>query len=202
MNDKKSVLDLLGLPSQFGYTLLIIGLILALAPYFSSYDFGVLKIPDFTDRTKKILRIIGPMSFLIAISFHLRLYDPNRPHSKPNNGHVLTHNGEVLALWEDGCMHHGRLISTHQGKSLIRFDFGEELLIDIHNIFLLHTSSLGRVNLDADVFVRLETGNIWAPGKVKTIQDEKYLIMIDQNAQCRGDKAYEWTTLENILIRG
>jgi hypothetical protein len=63
---KESILQLLDLPPEFVGVLLLLSLILTLAPYLAGHDFGVLKIPSFSDSSKKRLRIIGPISLLLA----------------------------------------------------------------------------------------------------------------------------------------
>src|SRR4051812_24372771 len=68
--DKVSLFRLLGWPDPFGVVLLSLFLILLLAPYFSGADFGLFKVPMFTEGAKKWLRIIGPIMFIVcAVSF-------------------------------------------------------------------------------------------------------------------------------------
>lgn len=67
MEDKTSIIKLIGLPEAFAVVLLTLGLILTLAPYFSGTDFGVFKIPQFTDPARKRLKIIGPIVLLVLI---------------------------------------------------------------------------------------------------------------------------------------
>lgn len=57
----------LGIPDGFGAVLLTFGFILVLAPYFSGADFGAFKIPLFTERARKWLKIIGPVVFTLFI---------------------------------------------------------------------------------------------------------------------------------------
>ena len=67
----ESVLARLGLPQEFGLTLLLLGLALLLAPWVSGVDFGFLKIPTFPDGTRRVLRIAGPVAFLLALFMHI-----------------------------------------------------------------------------------------------------------------------------------
>ena len=94
MEDKTSIIKILGLPEAFTAVLLIIGLILSLAPYFSGADFGLFKIPQFTDTARKKLKIIGPVIFLLLVTLfipmiHLRAITPSDNANRSNtNGNV------------------------------------------------------------------------------------------------------------------
>jgi hypothetical protein len=65
--DKSSLFKLSGLPDSFGGVLLGFSFILLLAPYFSGADFGLFKIPTFTQGAKKWLKIIGPILFAVCV---------------------------------------------------------------------------------------------------------------------------------------
>ncbi|MDG4551693.1 MAG: SH3 domain-containing protein [Candidatus Contendobacter sp.] len=56
------------IPSEFGKTLLGFAFLLLLAPYFSGKDFGLLKIPEFSNIQKKKIKLFGPLFFLLSIS--------------------------------------------------------------------------------------------------------------------------------------
>lgn len=68
--DKLSLYKLSGLPDSFGVVLLSFSFILLLAPYLSGGDFGIFKIPIFSDKAKRGLKIFGPVLFLLcAVAF-------------------------------------------------------------------------------------------------------------------------------------
>lgn len=67
MMDKESLFKLVPLPQPFGVVLLSFFFILLLAPYFSGADFGLFKIPNFTESAKKRLKIIGPVVFCLCL---------------------------------------------------------------------------------------------------------------------------------------
>lgn len=67
MEERVSIIKLLGLPETFAVVLLTFSFILLLAPYFSGADFGLFKIPQFTDSARKKLKIIGPIVFLALV---------------------------------------------------------------------------------------------------------------------------------------
>jgi len=60
-----SVYELLGIPLQIGTLLFTIALILALSPYLSGKNFGILMIPALDKKAKRILKLWGP-SIVIA----------------------------------------------------------------------------------------------------------------------------------------
>lgn len=64
MQDKASIIKLLGIPESFAVIVLTFCFVLFLAPYFSGADFGFFKIPEFTDSARKKLKIIGPVVLL------------------------------------------------------------------------------------------------------------------------------------------
>lgn len=70
LEERASIIKLLGLPETFAVLLLTFSFILLLAPYFSGADFGLFKIPQFADPARKKLKLIGPIVFLaLVVSF-------------------------------------------------------------------------------------------------------------------------------------
>lgn len=78
-----SVLDRMNLPDGFGYLLLVLALILTLAPWFHGQDFGLLKIPDFAPRTRRVLLLVGPLALLLAVGLHAPLHEARSPPLPP-----------------------------------------------------------------------------------------------------------------------
>jgi len=77
----------MGLPETFAVLLLTFSFILLLAPYFSGADFGLFKIPQFTDSARKKLKIIGPIVFLALVMSFVPLI-PGRV-AKPNESNPV-----------------------------------------------------------------------------------------------------------------
>lgn len=104
MEERASIIELLGLPETFAVVLLTFSFILALAPYFSGADFGLFKIPQFTDSAQKKLKLIGPIIFLALISLFVPMIpkhastnsdnsnrsDKNNKQSDSNNARIKT----------------------------------------------------------------------------------------------------------------
>ncbi|HWW76252.1 MAG TPA: hypothetical protein VNZ44_12695 [Pyrinomonadaceae bacterium] len=83
MEERASIIKLLGLPETFAVLLLTFSFILALAPYFSGADFGLFKIPQFTDSARKKLKVIGPLVFLALVMLFVPVVGQHAP-EKPN----------------------------------------------------------------------------------------------------------------------
>jgi hypothetical protein len=62
-----STLDKLGLPTEVGILIFTLGFVCALAPYFGGSDFGVLRVPQFTQKTAKVLKRYGWLAPLLGI---------------------------------------------------------------------------------------------------------------------------------------
>lgn len=84
LEERTSIIKLLGLPETFAVLLLTFSFILALAPYFSGADFGLFKIPQFTDSARKKLKIIGPIIFLALVILFVPMI-PQHVSTKSNN---------------------------------------------------------------------------------------------------------------------
>lgn len=87
MEEKASIIKLLGLPETFAVLLLTFSFILLLAPYFSGADFGLFKIPQFTNSARKELKLIGPIVFLVLVMLFvpmIRIPKPNAPNPSDN----------------------------------------------------------------------------------------------------------------------
>jgi hypothetical protein len=61
MGSKQSTYEKLGIPSPIGETVGLLGLALTLSPYLAGVDFGILKIPDFSEPGKHAMRMYGPV---------------------------------------------------------------------------------------------------------------------------------------------
>ena len=66
---KHSTYQQLGLPGHIGEVLLLLSLALTLSPYFPGVDFGALKVPALPDRTRKTLKVLGPILLAASIFF-------------------------------------------------------------------------------------------------------------------------------------
>jgi len=66
-SDRRSTLEVLGVPKEFGSILLILALILLISPYVGGTDWGIFKVPQFSQRTTMVLRWLGPLLFLASI---------------------------------------------------------------------------------------------------------------------------------------
>lgn len=74
---KKSTIETLGIPQEFGSMLLAVSLILLLMPYFFGRDFGVVKIPDCNARLRSRLKILGPIFLILCVTLFVRIWSPS-----------------------------------------------------------------------------------------------------------------------------
>lgn len=77
-----NIIAMLRLPPNFGYVLLLFTLILFVAPYIFGADFGVFKIPKFPDSSRQILKVVGPITFIVAILLHVPFWGVSATRSK------------------------------------------------------------------------------------------------------------------------
>jgi hypothetical protein len=67
MRPKQSLYSKLGIPDGVAVTIILIALVLTLAPYAADKDFGFLKIPAFDPSTLGLLKVLGPVLFVLSI---------------------------------------------------------------------------------------------------------------------------------------
>jgi hypothetical protein len=108
----------------------------------------------------------------------------------------------VLAPWkEDRCLYPGTVLAVEKEKWLIRFDFAEEAWAATDKIYSRRTPSASALKLNTDVYVALEGGRVWAPGKIKEDRDGKRLVVLDSKVACRGNTSHAWVTSDDIIPR-
>jgi hypothetical protein len=59
------------------WVLLALGLGLLVAPYLAGTDFGQIKIPNLSDRAKRISRVLGPVAFFVSLSLFIPFLPPS-----------------------------------------------------------------------------------------------------------------------------
>lgn len=97
MIDNSSLFKLVGLPDTFGVVLLSFSFILLLAPYFSGADFGLFKIPNFTESAKKWLKIIGPIAFGLCVLSFVPIIPKTNP--TPSNSNINGQSQKSYDFW-------------------------------------------------------------------------------------------------------
>ena len=68
--------QVLAWPNEIAATLFVLSLIFTLAPYASGSDFGIFKIPELRDRSKRILRYVGPACLALTLVAFFPLWPP------------------------------------------------------------------------------------------------------------------------------
>jgi len=75
---KISTFHLLGIPDQLAITLALLGLILFLAPYIEGADFGILRVPRFSEPLRRTFKRLGPLLLLVPLTLFVPVW-PERP---------------------------------------------------------------------------------------------------------------------------
>jgi hypothetical protein len=83
----KRIPDILGIPLEFQVVILPLILILSISPYVSNVDFGIFIIPEFTQKAKSKLKIIGPILLLL---FFIPIIPPPPPDCNENRQITVT----------------------------------------------------------------------------------------------------------------
>jgi SAM-dependent methyltransferase len=74
-SDKKSTLQVIGIPKEFGVLLLTFALILAVSPYLGGTDLGIFKVPSFSPKVGWALCFLGPILLLVAALLFLPFWE-------------------------------------------------------------------------------------------------------------------------------
>jgi hypothetical protein len=215
-----SVLDRLNLPANFGYALLILGLVLVLAPYLRGTDFGVVKIPDFEAPMRRTLRVVGPLALLGAVLVHVPLAEQGgslrrgsasriEPGTVPAVPpiHTLTTlqpGDAVLSRRGTGqCLYPATVLGLEGDQARVRFAFGQDGEVPALELVGLPDGPADEVLPGQAVFTHLATAGVWAPGEVKELRDGRALVGLDQGADCAGQylKDHVWTSFEKLIVR-
>jgi SAM-dependent methyltransferase len=82
--DKRSIVDVLGIPKEFGVLLLTLVLILAISPYLGGIDLGIFRVPDLPPRATWVLRYLGPVLVVLVLLLFLPCLQHHRnPQTSP-----------------------------------------------------------------------------------------------------------------------
>lgn len=76
-SDKKSTLQKIGIPKEFGLLLLIFAFILTISPYLGGTDFGSFKVPCFLPSVRDVLYFLGPILLLVFVLLFTPLWKQN-----------------------------------------------------------------------------------------------------------------------------
>ena len=73
-----SLLDYVGLPGEFGLTILLLSLVIFVAPFLAGSDFGFLKVPAFSEKATRRMYFIGPAMMVAAVSIHIPILEDTK----------------------------------------------------------------------------------------------------------------------------
>jgi hypothetical protein len=212
---ERSLLDWLGLPENFGYALLIVGLALLLAPYLRGGDFGIVKVPDFEPGVRSALRVVGPIVMLIAVIVHVDLLpSAGEREARGNGGPSSASDGgtveplplppqhqRVLARWGSGCLYPATSLGSDGDAVEVYFAFAREDRVKVQDVFDLPALPPTGLAPGDRVFAALSERDAWAPGEVREIRDGRALVELEK-VDCIRDYAreYVWADLDGQKI--
>jgi hypothetical protein len=100
--NRRSTLNLLGVPDQFGVLLLTFALVLTVAPYLGEVHMGIFKVPKFSTEQTMRLQYLGPFILVIFLLLFLRVWSPVVPLSSSvdDKQQCLLH---VFTTLRNGC---------------------------------------------------------------------------------------------------
>lgn len=224
----QSVLEWLRLPPNFGYALLIIGLVLTLAPYLRGSDFGVIKIPDFDPPVRSAMRVLGPFVLLGAILLHVELIhvakepttagqntavagqSPEPPPTTPDPEAVPPASsspqlarGPVLAPWGGGsCLYPATIVGAPTDRATLRFAFGKDGAAPNSSLRPVPEGPVTDVTPGDAVFAHLAAADAWAPGIVKEVRGSRAYVDLDPDADCAAQygRPFLWAELNETSL--
>jgi hypothetical protein len=227
--DSQSILEWLGLPPNFGYALLIIGLVLSLSPYLGGSDFGVVKIPDFNTQVRNTLKMLGPTVMLGAILVHVKFLpmrgpdenivvapEPTDPVAENTSGRgavekmpsqvgviSLDPGSVVLAPFDGGqCLYAATVVGGSGAAVTLWFSFGKDGSAPEARLRNPPVSPLENPAPGSAVFARLANNETWAPGIIKEIRSGRALSDLEPATDCAGKygKSYLWADLDEATL--
>jgi len=121
---------------------------------------------------------------------------------QPSSVPAINPGDRVLARWNDkNCLYLGQVIESNNNKFYIQYDFSGDAWVEAEQVFLYKPPPLSELKPGAKVFVGLESGSKWAPGKVKENRNGHFLIKLDSKYECRSQKLQHWATAEMLILR-
>lgn len=120
----------------------------------------------------------------------------------PSSAPGIKPGDRVLAGWKDkNCLYPGDVIESKDNKYYIQYDFSGDAWVGENQVFLYKHPALSELAPGAKVFVGLESGSKWAPGRVKENRNGQYLVKLDDKYECRSQKDQHWATIEMLILR-
>ena len=108
----------------------------------------------------------------------------------------------VLAGWKDkNCLYLGEVIESNDNNYLIQYDFSGDAWVAADKVFLYSPPPLSELKPGTRVFIGLESGSKWAPGRIKENRNGRYLVKLDDKYDCRSQKLQHWATAEMLILR-
>jgi len=124
------------------------------------------------------------------------------PDPPPPSVQAINPGDRVLASWkEKDCLYLGDVIESKDNKYYVQYDFSGDAWVGEDQVFLYKPPSLSDLAPGTKVFVGLESGSKWAPGRVKENRNGQFLVKLDEKYPCRSQKHQHWATVEMLILR-
>ena len=108
----------------------------------------------------------------------------------------------VLADWKNkGCLYLGEVLEIKDDKYYVHYDFSGDAWVQEDQVVLYKPPASGDLQAGRKVFVALESGSKWAPGRVQENRNSQFLVRLDDNTPCRSPKKHHWATVEMLILR-
>ena len=191
-----SLLERLNLPANFGYALLLLGLALSLAPYLRGADFGVVKIPDLSDGTRRALVFIGPLVLAAAVLVHV----PVSLRLSPLSPAPLLDGSLTLAPFrEDGCLWAVTVTPLQGGMVSVLYPFDRR--VELESGRLVGAHRVTSPSAGERVYAELPHGP-WVPGTVSREDGGRAFVVLDDPRACGSSQPYVWAKPDGIAKTG
>jgi hypothetical protein len=180
--------------------------------YVTGTELGVYlqgKVPLHTRQTPQFGKISdyelsrGDFVFTLNPSEPQRIEAPSSTEAlQPTRAAAIDPGGRVLAIWkENGCFFSGEVLEIKDDNYHIHYDFSGDAWVRKDQVFLYQPPSLSDLQPNTPVFIGLDSGGKWAPGRIQENRNGQFLVRLDDKNRCGSEKPFNWATLDMLILR-
>ena len=119
-------------------------------------------------------------------------------YNKNVNGGV---NGKPYRIKEKGCFFSGEVLEIRDDNYHIHYDFSGDAWVRKDQVFLYQPPSLSDLQPNTQVFIGLDSGGKWAPGRIQENRNGQFLVRLDDKNLCGSEKPFNWATIDMLILR-
>ena len=108
------------------------------------------------------------------------------------------HTREPKWLWS---LPKNEVIEIKDDRYNVYYDFSGDAWVGKDQVFLYKPPSSSELVPGTKVFVGLESGSKWAPGRIKENRKGQFLVQLNNKYQCGSQKYQHWATVEELILR-